>query len=442
MRGRSLIPVLIILCGMAAVPTGRCQQRGHRQGSLELDQPQRVYGNDPQDSWNRMFYCLFTRPVVLRLTADFPEGAPFHTVHSASFPAFPALPVSDRTFERIESGDRGIDPLYPSFLDSRGTQRLFTEPRYSEFENALRAALDDHDNRTPIQRALMQSDLWAAYDMVYRNSRRVDSARSALILKMLARMIRKLALTPEEVAALPNNYAVGANRLHLPDLFGEHSPWIEIEWARGRLHDSSADYRRSTRVFLNPGSKLTDVRGFLEAFRLNRSPHAPLEAVALVTQCLLIDNSGNPVPSGITAEVQIREFSRPSDGRVSKTEIAEFDLSRRAILTDPASGGLMPSDEISPSYLASAGNDYGFASGIDSSDGQTRDISILGSLRTRCVGCHGADVGTLFTFSRQDPRSGEIRILNKRMNQHAQYVVEQKMKHDSWGSLQERWLQN
>lgn len=143
--------------------------------------------------------------------------------------------MSDRTFERIESGDRGIDPLYPSFLDSLGTVRLFTKPRYSQFENALRAALDERHQRTPIQRALMQSDLWAAYDMVYLNLRWVDATRSALILKMLARMIRKLALTPEEIAALPDNYAAAANRLRLPDLFGEQSPWIEIEWGRGRF---------------------------------------------------------------------------------------------------------------------------------------------------------------------------------------------------------------
>ena len=66
----------------------------------------------------------------------------------------------------------------------------------------------------------------------------------------------------------------------------------------------------------------------------------------------------------------------------------------------------------------------------------------MGSLRARCVGCHGADVGTLFTFSRQDPGSGTIRILDKRMNEHAQYVVEQKLQLESWKSLQERWLQN
>jgi hypothetical protein len=140
MPARRMIPALIVLCGTAAVLPGRAEQSGYRQGSLESDQPQRLYGNDPEDSWNRIFHCLFTRTVTLRLTEDFQEGAPFRTASFGGIPGFPVLRVSDRTFERIESGDRGIDPLYPSFLDSVGTLRLFTEPRYAEFEKALRAA--------------------------------------------------------------------------------------------------------------------------------------------------------------------------------------------------------------------------------------------------------------------------------------------------------------
>src|SRR5580700_4670426 len=96
----TMLRALIVLCGMAAIPQVRCQQPGYRQGSLEADQPQAVYASDAQDSWNRIFYCLFTRTVTFRLTEDFPEGAPFRTAHFASFPGFPALRVSDRTFER------------------------------------------------------------------------------------------------------------------------------------------------------------------------------------------------------------------------------------------------------------------------------------------------------------------------------------------------------
>ncbi len=31
----------------------------------------------PNDCWNRIFYCLFTRTVKIRVTDDFPDAAPF-----------------------------------------------------------------------------------------------------------------------------------------------------------------------------------------------------------------------------------------------------------------------------------------------------------------------------------------------------------------------------
>ena len=109
------------------------------------------------------------------------------------------------------------------------------------------------------------------------------------------------------------------------------------------------------------------------------------------------------------------------------------------MLTDRASGGLVRFSENAPTYLSSSGNDYEFASGIESSEGSKRDISILGSLMTRCAGCHGKEVDNIFTFSRHDPRAGVITILDKRTNEHARSVVEQKTKSESWKSLQEYW---
>jgi hypothetical protein len=422
---------------------GHAQPSRYREGSLDADRPQPIYAKDAQDPWNRVFYHLFTRAVKLRLAGDFAAGAPLHSLTDpAIVPGFPELKVSDQTFERFESGDRAIDPLYPSFLSARGVRQLFTGPRYSEFKIALEAALDEPRARTPIARALMQSDLWATYDIIFQNLRRVDRTQAVLILEMLARMIRKVALTPEEIAALPDNYAAGMRRLRLPDVFGPQGLWIEVEWEPGRLHDSSADYRRSTRVFLIPGPGVSDIRSFLEAFRRDHSARAPLKAVALVTQSLLIDSSGNLAPSRITTDVQVRQFLRGGDGRLSKTEISEFELSRRAMLNDQASGGFVNFGEASPAYLATAGNDYDFASGLDSFEGRGRELPVLASMRARCAGCHGPDVGNLLTFSRHEPLSGEIRILNKAMSEHTEYVVAQKKSLDSWRSLREYWLRN
>jgi hypothetical protein len=86
-----------------------------RFGSLPKDEPQAIYHPDPGDSWNRIFYCLFTRTVKTRLSQDFNEGAPFISGRMGISSEFR---FSAGLFERIESGDGAIDPLYPSFFNS------------------------------------------------------------------------------------------------------------------------------------------------------------------------------------------------------------------------------------------------------------------------------------------------------------------------------------
>ena len=66
-------------------------------GALSKAEPQAIYAANPQDSWNRIFHCLFTRTLKMRLSADFPEGAPFVEDVKAG------KKVSQRIFERTES---------------------------------------------------------------------------------------------------------------------------------------------------------------------------------------------------------------------------------------------------------------------------------------------------------------------------------------------------
>src|SRR5499427_10735414 len=113
---------------------------GPRFGSLPKDEPQAIYQPDPGDSWNRIFYSLFTRTVKTRLSQDFSEGAPFT---SASLMGFPDFRVSASLFERIEGGDGANDPLYPSVLTSAGAAQALVEPRYSMLKRALADALGE-----------------------------------------------------------------------------------------------------------------------------------------------------------------------------------------------------------------------------------------------------------------------------------------------------------
>src|SRR4029077_2593611 len=100
------------------------------------------------------------------------------------------------------------DPLYPNFLSAKGAESVLVDPRFSELEQALRDALAETP-RPPLYRALMQADVWAAYDILSRvretNSQHGERVRE--LLRSLDHFIGKLALTSEEIAALPRNYS-------------------------------------------------------------------------------------------------------------------------------------------------------------------------------------------------------------------------------------------
>jgi len=84
-----------------------------------------IYADDPSDPWNRIFRELFTRAIEVRLSDDFEEAAPFQQVDTGGFLK---LALSRHLIERHEIGDRAIDPLYPSFLTSRGPLHVLNEP--------------------------------------------------------------------------------------------------------------------------------------------------------------------------------------------------------------------------------------------------------------------------------------------------------------------------
>lgn len=129
------------------------------------DAPEAIYSPDPNDSWNRIFYFLFSREFDALLSSQFPEGAPFRA--SEGMPgARNSLQVSTRTFERTETGDRPIDPLYPSFFTDLGARPILTDPGYADLHKALEQAIAENRPRSAMARVIMQNDLWSAYDIL------------------------------------------------------------------------------------------------------------------------------------------------------------------------------------------------------------------------------------------------------------------------------------
>lgn len=426
--------VLLVLCarlGGAARNVGPTAMfASEKPQGLYEPQAVCVYSADPQDPWNRIFRVLFTSSFQVRLSDAFPEGAPFDRfqVRMGSFPIL----LSRLSFTRFELGDRAIEPVYPAFFTNDRSRPVFYEQALDELTAGVQLALLETKTRSPIERALMQADVWAAYDLIYKKG--ADSPvdiqeRKPFLLSLLRRFIRKLALTNEEIKTLRNNYRDAVKESKLPNLFSIESGWLEIELLPDRSHDYAADYRRATRVFVKPRTTPANPDQFVESLKYNQH-HDQVEAVALVMQNLLIDTAGRVVPSPLFVEAQFR-FYKNSDRGAITAEPQQFELSRRKLLTDPSSGGFVEYSPTSPAFLTAAGNDFGFASWIDEAD-----AVVMVPLRVRCTQCHNRSLTTIMTYSlHYFPPVPTTRVLKPWDEEHARYVARQKETRDDFKSF-------
>lgn len=432
---RSLIASAIVVscCCLATESTD------YRAGSLAKQEVQPVYSADLHDPWNRIFYLLFTRKVEARLTRDFSVEGPFVPTHVMGDSA---LPVTERTYERIESGDRAIDPLYPNFFSAKGSEPILTDPGFTDLKQALEEACAEKVARPALDRALMQPDVWAAYEIVSwsrtREGTMGDHARA--LAPLLRQFIAKLALTDEEISALPHNYVAAQSALPLPRVFDERSGWIEIEWFPVRSHDEMAEDRHAARVFLKPVAKPQQFLDEVNRRIRERKDPLPggmhdLEAAALLTQVLLIDQNGHVVPSPLISDVQMRTSTRYAQGNFKSSTVDEFELSRRAMVHNPASGGFIHRRASEPAYLAASGNDFTFASPMIAEREPTPPV--LATLRHRCESCHG-DEARVFTFGMiqiPERQSPILRHLHPSEDQRALFVAAKKMEQKDFKSL-------
>jgi len=438
-----LVKLVVLLAafavGLAAPPASGQTGLDHRDGSLPDDTPQPIYSADPADPWNRIFHALFTRPVRARLTEEFAGAGPFERTPDVM--GFPELPLSTRTFARIEGGDRAIEPLYRSPADAApsGASSVLAGPRFDRLRLALADALAEDRRRPPLARALMQADLWAAHDVLvaYPPPDEAVRERTEQLLAPLARLVERLALTRREIEDLPDNYAIA----RLPfDPFAADGGWMEVEYLPERIHDVAADLRRAARVFVKPASPPRDRRAWLDGLRadLGRAAARELDAVALVVQLLLLDGDGVVVPTRLTYEVQVRTFPKGGNAAAKETGLFVAELSRRALLLDPRSGGLRPVGERSPAYLPGAGNDYAFAP--RQAGRGARPEPILAPLRRRCQSCHGpdADILLMFSFHHVDPPR-PVRPLVTADNERARSIAASKMRRADFRALKRRW---
>jgi hypothetical protein len=293
---------------------------------------------------------------------------------------------------------------------------------------------------------LMQSDLWAAYDVLFGEIFLADEKqpghRRNETLDLLGRLIRKIALTPDEIKALPDNYSVAVEKRSFPDVFGKDSGWIEVQWFPERTHDFNAGYRRVSRVFLKPAHPPRDIQRFLNGQRTGQDRTLEdLNGVALVTQMLLIDTEGNVRPTSLATEVQVRLFRKLYAGLYKNTALRVCEVSRRQFVREQASGGLVEEDGSSAAYMGG----YGFAEGQPSRANRSDVVGlpVQVKLRTRCAACHGENLAQVNTFAiaicpahcPPGYRIPEVRQLNPNGTEAAGFDIAEKKKRPDFEAL-------
>jgi hypothetical protein len=415
--------VVAVVCAWCAGALG--QGQGSSQGS---NQPHAALFNpDPEHISNRLY-----RQVHIRSSSDGKEYG-FEDLDLLLWPDTKYLLGGDSNKKALE--------LLDEFLRT-GADRQISDP---------------------VRRAILQRDLWAVFDW----------ASTSSLAEKLGEVIWRLSLTPTEIDALPDTYAIALrgknfpaaydaaqpNRAFLPpDLFDANGSWVCVGASDQHLAAPGHDYGFSGRsVFLVfarlPGGKqatlayleqlasldiplmIEDPAGGLPLHRWNPAvPQFPANTeFALVRKMVLPDQSHNLVLTPVTESVQIRHYRDIPPGTLrSQSEssrsqsVSKIKLDRVKLFEDGHSGllGVTPDEREFPVFMTH---------GFDPFEENLLDRFSTPSLAS-CTICHlGPGIQSIMSFSfrgGRNPRLAEITPADE-----AQKVITWKRTQSNWERL-------
>ena len=305
--------------------------------------------------------------------------------------------------------------------------------------------------RDPLKRAMFQHDLWAVFDWLASQADPYSSQRQALETRIV-QLIKRVALSIEEISSLPDNYAFAVESDIFPatvqedhpeaaflpsDLFQPNSAWVPMGREGGPIaitHTESFPFfgRSVFLVFVRSPDGRKATLDFINA--LNKDPSHALTIgsdVALVRRMLLIDDQGELEFSPLIETVQIRHFSPAQN-------FHEFELNR-ARLFDGLAGGLVLNTDLFLLFM-SHGDVF-----------RIPDLS-KATIPQICKGCHfenpplpnPSNTQSIISYSRYPfslPDNGKPILFATTLADEAQTVIEWKLNHKTWKSLEASWNQ-
>jgi len=326
-----------------------------------------VYGSNPEQIWNRLFSILFIR--------------------------------------KHEGGTYGADELDPLLWTE--TRFLLSEPSHGSALHLLDEFLEAqgqnqvHDS---VKKAVLEHDLWAVFDWSTRRQDNYPVERRDLQIR-LAEVLRRLALSKNEIASLPDNYEAAVksgqfaqqynpenrDRAFLPpDLFQTDGSWMCIGGSPGLVskhhvmefsgrsrfiefirfpqgRKATLDYLRALRDYPDPWGRHPTGDRMLSSPAVPQFPAGT--ELALVRQMNLFDHDGALVSAPITESVQIRVFHNvPAIGpnwqydqnaAATSQDVYEIKLNRAKLFAGKSGGlGAVTRDDQDFRILQSHGFDF------------------------------------------------------------------------------------
>lgn len=344
----------------------------------------------------------------------------------------------------------------------------------------------------PLQRAVLQHDLWAVFDWLanptapyqYRADDFPPEARALQV--RLAKAIRRLALSAEEIRRLPDNYAAAIaakafapshdpgkpERAFLPaDLFDPDGPWVLLGEHMApaapvhvrAVHGRSAFFvliklpagRKATLAYLEtlgafPNALMpqpVDRNAKFLAKKLPRfNPELPQfpvgTQVALVRELLVIDDQGKIQGTRLIESAQFRVYrdipkgdpAHPEgfDDLVGKQDFYEFRITRKGLFAGTAGGlrAVGARDEEISLFLNPPPDDP-FEESPPVRPGTSRTMAL-------CSGCHShPGIHSVEAYRRsfiQLPQPAHLREDDRGQQERAAML--RKWENYSWGLLQ------
>ena len=323
-----ILSIIIVLMGCTDKPQG--EQSGYSIATAPINEVHPtateavwgVYDPDPDHLWNRVFRQFYRRT----------------------------------TKDGKEYGSDELDPLL--WFD---TTYLLDGNSHPQAIQVLDEFLTTHAEnliRDPLKRAMFQRDMWAVFDWLSFQSEPYASQRQALETR-LAQIIRKVAITREQIVSLPDHYKLAIESAVFPanyqekqpeaaflpfDLFQPDSSWVPMGREGGPIamaHTNSAPFfgRSVFLVFIRSPGGRTATLDFIESLNMEPQPVLTIGSeVALVRRMLLIDDQGNLILSPLVETIQIRYF-KPAQ------IFYEFELDRTRLF-DGFAGGLHSKNDL------------------------------------------------------------------------------------------------